>query len=137
MVFPKGPAGKSAYEVWVDEVINDSYEITADSEETLDKIATIFKQDTSRRFLITGQTDARGSEAFNQALSEARAGEVVKALEKRDVPHEMMKWRGIGKKIAIASPSDSDNVRRGDRKITVELIMNMDYWNQIPRLIVK
>ena len=63
--------------------------------------------------------------------------QVVKALEKRDVPHEMMKWRGIGKKIAIASPSDSDNVRRGDRKITVELITNMDYWNQIPRLIVK
>ena len=113
-----------------------SYEITSISNETLDKIAETFKRDTSRRFLITGQTDARGADNFNRALSEARAGEVVKALEERGVPSEMMKWRGIGKKIAIAPSSAPDNVRRGDRKITVELITNMDYWESIPRQIV-
>ena len=110
-----------------------SYEITPESEETLDKIAATFKQDTSRRYLITGQTDACGAEAFNRALSEARAGEVVKELEKRGVPSEMMKWRGIGKKIAIAPVSAPDNVRRGDRKITVELITNRGYWESIRR----
>ena len=110
----------------------DSYQITSDSEETLDKIAEIFLKDTSRRYLITGQTDSRGSDVFNQKLSENRAREVVKALKKRNVPAGMMKWRGIGKKIAIVAPSASDNARRGDRKITVELIANMDYWNNIP-----
>jgi len=110
----------------------DSYQITSDSEEILDKIAEIFLKDTSRRYLITGQTDSRGSDAFNQELSENRAREVVKALKKRNVPAEMMKWRGIGKKIAIVAPSASDNARRGDRKIIVEPIVNMDYWNSIP-----
>lgn len=110
----------------------DSYQITPESEETLDKIAEIFLKDTSRRYLITGQTDSRGSDEFNQTLSENRAREVVKALKERDVPAEMMKWRGIGKKIAIVSPSSSDNARRGDRKITVEYITNMDYWEMIP-----
>ena len=115
----------------------DSYAITEASTEVLDKIAETFKRDTSRRYLITGQTDARGAETFNHALSEARAGEVVKALEERGVPKEMMKWRGIGKKIAIAPASASDEVRRGDRKITVELITNMEYWNSIPLQVVE
>lgn len=152
-----GQDGKSAYEIWVEEVEKvvekpvetvvtiglaelfdqiyfdfDSYQISSLSEETLDKIAETFLKDTSRHYLITGQTDSRGSDAFNQELSENRAREVVKALIKRDVPADMLKWRGIGKKIAIVDPSASDNARRGDRKITVELIANMEYWNNIP-----
>ena len=51
--------------------------------------------------------------------------------------HRPVKWRGIGKKIAIAPASASDEVRRGDRKITVELITNMEYWNSIPQQVVE
>ncbi|WP_410519340.1 DUF3945 domain-containing protein, partial [Bacteroides caecimuris] len=29
-------------------------------------------------------------------------------------------------------PFDSDQIRRGDRKIIVEIITNMNYWNYIP-----
>lgn len=110
----------------------DSYEITASSAETLDKIADMLKQDTSARYLITGQTDACGSDAYNRNLSEARAKAVVDALVKRGCPAGMMKWRGIGSRISIVAPSAADNARRGDRKITVEKIANMDYWNEIP-----
>lgn len=108
----------------------DSYRITGESQEILDKIADIFKRDTTRRYLITGQTDARGSNAYNLTLSENRAREVVKELEKRGVPSYMMKSRGVGKKIAIAPASATDTVRRGDRRITVETITNMEYWNK-------
>lgn len=110
----------------------DSYEIKPESEAVLDQIAEIFKADTTRRYLITGQTDARGSQAYNSRLSEARAGAVVKALIERDVPAEMMKWRGVGKRIAIASPDAANETRRGDRKTTVELVTNPDYWECIP-----
>ena len=110
----------------------DSYEIKPESEAVLDQIAEIFKADTTRRYLITGQTDARGSQAYNSRLSEARAGAVVKALIERDVPAEMMKWRGVGKRIAIVSPDAANETRRGDRKTTVELVTNPDYWECIP-----
>ena len=110
----------------------DSYELTAESQEVLDKIADLFKRDTSRRYLITGCTDARGSVAYNERLSQNRARAVVEALQERGVPAEMMKWRGVGKRIAIASAGHSDQVRRGDRKIMVEPITNMDYWKNIP-----
>lgn len=110
----------------------DSYEVTAASAPTLDKIAEVFKEDTTSRYLITGQTDSRGSYAYNSRLSEARAKAVVDELVKRGCPEDMMKWRGTGKKTSIVAPSSGDNARRGDRKETVERIDNMDYWNEIP-----
>ncbi len=110
----------------------DSYEVTAESSEALDKIAKVFKEDTSSRYLITGQTDARGSSAYNSRLSEARAKAVVDELVKRGCPEEMMKWRGTGKKISIIPSASGDKARRGDRKVTVEKVANMDYWNEIP-----
>ena len=100
----------------------DSYEVTAESSEALDKIAKVFKEDTSSRYLITGQTDARGSSAYNSRLSEARAKAVVDELVKRGCPEEMMKWRGTGKKISIIPSASGDKARRGDRKVTVEKV---------------
>ena len=91
-----------------------------------------FHEDTEKRYLITGQTDAKGTDAYNDALSEKRAQAVVEELVKRGCPAEMMKSRGIGKKTAIASSESGDNTRGGDRKVTVELVNNADYWNAIP-----
>lgn len=110
----------------------DSSEVSATSAPALDKIAETFNKDTTCRYLITGQTDARGTERYNLILSEKRAKAVVNELIKRGCPAEMMKWRGIGEKTAIASPTAKDNIRQGDRKVTVELIANADYWNAIP-----
>lgn len=88
--------------------------------------------DTSRRYLITGCTDARGSLAYNAALSERRARAVVQALTERGVPAQMLKACGVSKKIAHAAPETSDRVREGDRKILVELITNDEYWDHLP-----
>lgn len=103
--------------------------LTTESETILDEIAKTLKTDTSRRFLVTGQTDARGSESYNADLSLRRARKVVGGLVARGVPAEMLKYRGVGKKIAAIPYEGADNTRRGDRKITIELVTNMDYWN--------
>lgn len=100
----------------------------SESEMVLDGIARYLKADTTRHYLITGQTDARGTETYNDDLSERRALRVVKELVKRGVPSEMLKYRGVGKRIAAIPVGKEDNVRRGDRKITIELVTNMDYW---------
>ena len=65
-------------------------------------------------------------------LSQKRAEVIVDALIKRGVPAENLKARGVGKKISYASQDTSDKIREGDRKIIVEIITNMDYWNHIP-----
>lgn len=111
----------------------DKSDIRQESEETLDRIADLMKADTSRRYLITGYTDARGSASYNIGLSRRRAAAVVEALEKRGVPADMIKSRGVGKKISYAPVSESHIVREGDRKVTAEIVTKTDYWNYIPK----
>lgn len=105
--------------------------LTKESEDILDRAAHIMNDDTSKRYLITGYTDAKGSPEYNLVLSKKRAKAVVNALLKRGIPASMMKSRGVGRKISHADASASDVVRRGDRKVTIEVITNADYWNYL------
>jgi Outer membrane protein and related peptidoglycan-associated (lipo)proteins len=106
--------------------------LTSASEKAVSEIASIMKKDTSRKYLITGYTDSKGSSQYNMELSRKRAAAVVNALVGRGVSQSMLKSRGVGDKISYIKSGASDIVRKGDRKVTVELITNMDYWNNIP-----
>lgn len=105
--------------------------LTTESQGVLDQIAEIIKKDTSDNFLITGFTDSRGSLQYNQRLSEKRAKAVVDALVERGVPREILLGRGVAGRIAAAAASTSDEIRRGDRKVTIEIISNNEYWNYL------
>jgi outer membrane protein OmpA-like peptidoglycan-associated protein len=111
----------------------DKSDIRPESEEVLDKIADIMKANADKKYLITGYTDARGSAEYNIGLSRRRAAAVVEALQKRGVSADIIKSRGVGKRISYAPVSESHIVREGDRKVTVEIINNMDYWNFMPK----
>lgn len=111
----------------------DKSDIKQESEPVLDKIADILKANTTKKYLITGYTDARGDAEYNIGLSRRRAAAVVKALEERDVPADIIKSRGVGKRISYAPVSENNKVREGDRKVTVEIITNMDYWKFMPK----
>lgn len=110
----------------------DKSDITKESEETLDKVANILKKNSGHKYLIIGYTDMWGTPTYNIALSQRRAKAVVDALVKRGVPKEMLKSRGVGKKVAYVAKSAPDNTRRGDRKVSIERVTNMDYWNYLP-----
>ena len=105
--------------------------ITATSERTLDRLAELLKSYPDSRFLITGYTDAKGSDSYNLTLSARRAEKVHAALIGRGVPARMIKWRGVGKRAAIISATAADNIREGDRKVLLERVTNMDYWNAL------
>ncbi len=107
-------------------------ELTAESKKIVEYIAEVLKQDTSKKYLITGYTDAVGSEQYNISLSRRRAAAVVDYLIENGVPRSIIKSRGVGKKISYANAGESDDIRRGDRKVTVEVITNMHYWNYLP-----
>lgn len=111
----------------------DKSDIRPESEEVLDKIADIMKANADQKYLITGYTDARGSAEYNIGLSRRRAAAVVDALQQRGVNSDIIKSRGVGKKISYAPVGESHIVREGDRKVTVEIITNMDYWNFMPK----
>ena len=107
-------------------------EITAESNKTLDEIATILMENQDTRWLVTGYTDARGSWKYNIELSRRRAKQVYDALLQRGVPAHMLKWRGVGKGAVSMPASQSDVIRKGDRKVLLERVSNMDFWNALP-----
>lgn len=112
----------------------DKADIRLESEQVLDKIADIIKANPDQNYLITGYTDARGSAEYNIRLSGRRAAAVVKALLKRGVSADIIKSHGVGRKISYAPVGELHIVREGDRKVTVEIITNSDYWNFMPDL---
>lgn len=111
----------------------DQYTLTAESEAILDQAAAMLKQFEGQHFLITGFTDARGSDPYNITLSRNRARTVVEALEKRGVPADMLKSRGVGKRAVSVPAGESDIVRLGDRKVTIERITKLEYWDRLPK----
>lgn len=105
--------------------------MTKDSEEYITKVVEVLKKDTSKHYLITGYTDARGSNAYNIGLSKRRASAVVDKLVDGGLPQSMFKTRGLGSKASHASASSSNVIREGDRKVTIELVDNTDYWDYL------
>lgn len=110
----------------------DKASLTSKSEKIMDEIAEILKENTSNKYLITGYTDSKGSPEYNLDLSKRRAATVVNALINRGVPSSILKSVGVGKKISHMQSDADDNVREGDRKVTIELINNIGYWDNIP-----
>lgn len=109
----------------------DKASLTAESYAVIDEIANAMKNNRQNYYLIIGSTDIKGSSAYNIGLSKRRAKTVVDALIDRGVPRTILKSRGIGKKISYAAEEASDQIRRGDRKVFVEIITNKAYWDYI------
>jgi outer membrane protein OmpA-like peptidoglycan-associated protein len=77
--------------------------------------------------LIEGHTDGKGTESYNQTLSERRAGAVRVALAGRGLPPEWLRIRGHGKSRPVApnqraDGSDDPDGRQKNRR--VEVVIN-------------
>ncbi len=105
--------------------------LRSESSFILDKVAEILKSDETQRILITGYTDAVGSKDFNRKLSIERAKRVYDELIARGVSPEMLKYRGVGSVTSVARSGEANDVRRGDRKITIEKITDKIYWDRL------
>ena len=90
---------------------------------TIDRLATVLKEDASRKVLIEGHTDSVGSDDFNQELSERRAGAVQAALFERGVEASQISTVGKGETTPVAS-NDDPGGRQQNRR--VELVFQDD-----------
>jgi OOP family OmpA-OmpF porin len=93
-----------------------------ESSDKLDQAATIIKSSNDGTFLVTGQTDKKGSDKYNLNLSRERAAAVVAALEARGVATSQLKSKGIGSSLATVPVTASDADRMADRKVVVTAV---------------
>lgn len=88
--------------------------LSAQARSNLDEFARALSDPSlvSARFNVDGHTDARGSDAFNQALSVRRAESVVRYLESRGVDRDRLQAKGHGES-DLRNPSDPfDGINR-------------------------
>ncbi len=97
-----------------------STELTPKSKEILNQWVARIKSDTTIRVEVAGHTDNIGSDAYNQKLSEGRAGAVVNYFVSQGVPADRMKAVGYGKTKPVAS-NKTEEGRAENRRVELHI----------------
>ena len=103
----------------------DKADIKSAAEPELSKVATVLKSYPKAQVLIEGHTDGKGSDSYNQTLSEKRADTVAQWLTAHaDLNGANMKTRGWGKAKPIApntkpDGSDDPDGRAKNRRVEI------------------
>ena len=104
----------------------DKADLLPKAEETLQKAADLIKQRNAKGTVrIEGHTDAKGSDAYNQKLSERRADAVKRWFESHGL-HEHFATAGFGAKKPVApntKPDGSDDPEGRARNRRVEIVV--------------
>ena len=105
------------------DVLFDSAKFTLrpQAREKLAKISGIILAYPTLSLAIEGNTDSQGADAYNQTLSENRAGSVRDYLAQQDIPAASMSAHGFGKTQPVAS-NDTVQGRQANRR--VELVVS-------------
>ena len=103
-----------------------------ESNSKLDQAAEIIKSSNGGKFIVVGQTDKKGSEAYNLTLSRKRAAAVVGALEARGVNQNQLKSIGIGEQKAEVPETASNEERMKDRKVVI-IAADADAWEAMQK----
>ena len=99
----------------------DSDSLLAESRAELKKVVDFMTTNPDIQVEISGHTDAVGSEAYNQALSERRAKSVVNFLISQGISSERLSYKGYGASDPIA-PNDTDEGRALNRRTELKII---------------
>jgi outer membrane protein OmpA-like peptidoglycan-associated protein len=83
--------------------------LTGSAQDKVSYIAKVLKERASnRRVAVEGHADAKGSEMYNQALSQRRAEAVAKELAYSGVADSRLTTRGYGEKYPVAPNTNAD-----------------------------
>lgn len=103
----------------------DSAALTDPARETLAQIATMLVANDGGQVQVVGHTDAKGSDDYNQRLSEERAASVVAFLTERDVPADRLEpvGRGESEPVAENEIDGADNPEGRAQNRRVEFVL--------------
>lgn len=103
----------------------DSSELTPSAKTNLDKLAEVLKNNPDTNINIYGHTDSKGTDAYNQALSERRAAAVKNYLISSGVSASRMITMGMGEKEPIAT-NDTEVGRAQNRRVEFAITANQE-----------
>ena len=98
-------------------------ELLPAARDRLSEVATALKE-AKNPLLIEGHTDSRGSEDYNDQLSERRAESVKDFLVNQGVPPDRIQIRGVGETRPVASNSTAEG-RANNRRVEIVVERNV------------
>lgn len=99
----------------------DSSTVRPEFRSTLDQVADTLRRYEQTYVDVYGHTDSVGSDAYNQTLSERRAGAVASYLITRGVQSARLATRGFGESEPIAS-NETEEGRAQNRRVEIKLV---------------
>lgn len=100
----------------------DKSNLTPAAQSILGDVASFLTGHPTVRYEINGHTDSRGSDNYNQALSERRANSVLNYLESRGIPRNQLDVNAYGETRPIAS-NETDAGRAENRRVVLKPII--------------
>lgn len=98
----------------------DQSSLTSNGMATVQKLATLLQNNPQRNVLVEGFADSTGATAYNQDLSERRAGAVQSALQGMGIAPNRVAIRGYGEAFPVAANDTADN-RQLNRRVEIVL----------------
>jgi peptidoglycan-associated lipoprotein len=101
------------------------WNIRADAAVQLDKLVTLLENNPTFKIELGSHTDCRGSEEYNQKLSENRAKAVVKYCTLRDIDPKRLTFKGYGESVpksSCACETCTEEEWQKDRRTVFKLI---------------
>ncbi len=99
----------------------DSADINAGFYDVLDSVALVLNEFNKTLVEVAGHTDSTGSDQYNQALSERRAGSVAAYLRSRQVLADRLLTVGAGESRPIATNS-TEAGRQQNRRVEITIV---------------
>lgn len=105
---------------------NNSFVVTQDSYSEIESVAQFMREYPLTKVVLEGHTDDRGSEAYNQQLSEKRAASVAQLLVDRfGIDQARVSSRGYGESNPLVSNDTAEN-RATNRRVTAKVSANVE-----------
>jgi outer membrane protein OmpA-like peptidoglycan-associated protein len=101
----------------------DKSDLSASAEGNLDKLVTILKEYPDTDIEVQGHTDSKGSDSYNQGLSDRRASAVSTYLRNRGISGGRITTKGYGESAPVAS-NDSEDGRAQNRRVNFLITAN-------------
>lgn len=110
----------------------DSDVLRSAARENLRNLANSLKEYEDTEVLVVGHTDSRGTDAYNQGLSERRASAAKAFLVSQGIPSARVSAMGRGEMEPVAS-NDTDAGRQENRRVEVAIFASEELQEEMLR----
>jgi outer membrane protein OmpA-like peptidoglycan-associated protein len=99
----------------------DSADLNADFFNVLNSVSKVLKEFDQTIVEVAGHTDNTGSDEYNEALSDRRAGSVARYFESRNISSQRLLTIGMGESRPVADNGTTEG-RQANRRVEITMV---------------